>query len=377
MTYGRARLWLGISGVGTFVVLTTIGLAVGVPAQLASLFDSSVTGQTLTLLAFVAAYVVVQLPFDVCGGYLLPRRFGRAHLDLGSFIARLLRGVSVHALLLTTIAAGLLFSAQLAGAIGVIVSGAVVSVLLLGVRLPLASVIASLRSHPVANDESAAGDSALRAQSRQSDDEGFTGGFTGVIAPSSTILPARWLNELDQQTLSIIARRRRLAVRTGAWLRGRILAILFTWVGIVLAAVLVGSERLGTAEGIITFSLMFTLWSFLGLLTLPTPSRAGVVEVDAALRASGVDAAALSQTVSRLDQYQDREAQRPSGIEAIFHPVPAANNRIDGPQAAGRLGFLDAARTSVFLSAAGLGLLGRAVHCNCGRPALWVYLPSD
>jgi len=36
-----------------------------------------------------------------------------------------------------------------------------------------------------------------------------------------------------------------------------------------------------------------------------------------------------------------------------------------------------AARTALYLSWAGVGLLGRAVHCNLGRPEVWVFLPSD
>jgi hypothetical protein len=40
-------------------------------------------------------------------------------------------------------------------------------------------------------------------------------------------------------------------------------------------------------------------------------------------------------------------------------------------------GTWNAARTTVAISPAGLGLLGRAVHCNCGRPSLWVFLPID
>lgn len=68
---------------------------------------------------------------------------------------------------------------------------------------------------------------------------------------------------------------------------------------------------------------------------------------------------------------------RPSLIEAIFHPIPSVENRLNGPRTRGRIGFWDLARTSIFISLAGLGLLGRAVHCNCGRPSLWVFLPTD
>jgi len=375
--YGRARLWLGISGVGSMVVLATASLILDVPHRLARVFDESPASQILMLLAFVLAYAIAQAPFDLFGGYLLPKRFGRAHPSAGRFIQNLLRGASLHAVLLLTSGVALFFAGRYFGLIGTIATGVLVSVVLLMIRKPLARMIASLKEcKKIVN--TGHGEYKLPSiRVIESADEGFTGGYTGVIRPREVILPARWIDELTEQSLQVVTQRRRLAVRTGAWLRGRVLALVFTWIGIALAAFLVGAEKVGTGEGVITFSLWFTLWSFLGLLTLPTPSRAGVIEVDAALQASGVDVGALNDAVQCLDAFQDREPERPAGVEMIFHPIPAVRNRIEGPLAKRRRGFLDAARTSVFLSASGLGLLGRAVHCNCGRPALWVFLPSD
>lgn len=376
MTYGRARLWLGISGVGTMVVLASAALALDLPAWLANHFGESLASQALMLLSFLLAYVVVQVPFDLLGGYVLPKRFGRAHPQLGTFFMGLLRGVSMHTLVLFVSGLSLLVMGQWLGMGGVIAGGVLFSFLLLMVRKPLASFVASLRERDDSSLDGSLGN-GVPVSVVECEDEGFTGGYTGVIRPSTVLLPARWADELGEQKLAVIAQRRNLAVKTGAWLRGRLLAFGFTWIGVVLAAYLVGSQRLGTGEGIITFSFWFTLWSFLGLLTLPSPSRAGVIEVDDAMRDAGVDSATLNDVVRRLDVYQDREHERPAGVETIFHPVPALQNRIEGPMAKGRRGYLDAARTSIFLSASGLGLLGRAVHCNSGRPALWVYLPSD
>lgn len=375
--YGRARLWLGISAVGTIVVLSVASLAIDLPGRLANAFGPSLAGSLILLGVFLLTYAIVQVPFDLFGGYLLPRRFGRAHPPLGRFGVRLLRGFSMHTLVLMGVGVALLLGGRLFGAPGVIAMGVVLSVLLLIVRMPLARAVAPLgvRRGPGASDT--VSNEGLRVEVIESEDEGFTGGFTGVLRPRRMLIPARWVDELGEQGISMIKTRRGLAIRTGAWLRGRILALAFTWVGIASAALGVGSERLGTGEGIMTLSLWFTLWSFLGLLTLPTPSRAGVTEVDAALRASGVDRAALDDTLRRLDQLQDNEPHRPAGVEAIFHPVPGIRNRIEGSTTPHRRGCLDAARTAVFLSASGLGLLGRAVHCNCGRPAVWVYLPSD
>jgi uncharacterized protein YbjT (DUF2867 family) len=375
--YGRARLWLGISGVGTMVVLATVALALNLPHRFASLFDESLASQTLMLLAFVLAYAIVQAPFDLFGGYLLPKRFGRAHPSAGRFVAGLLRGGSVHAVLLLIVGVALLFAGRSFGLSGTITTGVLISIVLLMIRRPLASMIAPLKERKETVSTGRGEQEGPSIRVIESADEGFTGGYAGVIRPREVLLPARWIDELTEPSLSVVTQRRSLAVRTGAWLRGRVLALVFTWTGIALAALLLGADKLGTGEGVIAFSLWFTLWSFLGLLTLPTPSRSGVIEVDSALRASGVDASTLNDAVQSLDAFQDREQIRPAGVETIFHPVPAVHNRIEGPLAKGRRGYLDAARTSVFLSACGLGLLGRAVHCNSGRPALWVFLPSD
>ena len=100
-------------------------------------------------------------------------------------------------------------------------------------------------------------------------------------------------------------------------------------------------------------------------------------EVDHNLLAAGAHRDVMQQTIEALDDLQDRERDRPTIVEMIFHPVPSVRSRLRGPQVRGIRGFWDAARTAVYLSAAGLGLLCRAVHCNSGRPGLWVFLPVD
>ena len=375
--YGRARLWLGISAVGTMVVLATLALAIGLPARASGLFASSLGGQALLLVAFLTAYAAIHLPFDVLGGYILPRRFGRHHPPGMKFAGRLLRGVAAHTLLLAFIGTGLLLAGRSYGVPGVIGVCAMLSLALLATRLPIARMFSPLQESTIDTVAVQSEPSQLPTEVLASDDEGFTGGIIGVLRPRRALMPQRWLQELGQPGITVVTRRRELAVRTGSWARGRLLALGFTLLGVVLAAFVVGPERIGTGEGIITFSLVFTLWSFFGLLTLPTPSRAGVAEVDAALRALGIDQALIDETIRKLDTLQDAEPERSVGVEAIFHPVPSVRSRLEGPMNRDPLGFLDAARTTVFLSAAGLGLLGRAVHCNCGRPALWSFLPSD
>jgi len=191
------------------------------------------------------------------------------------------------------------------------------------------------------------------------------------------LLPMRWRDVLGPEGYELAANRRTFAIKTGGWWRGRAVALLFTAVGLLFAALLVGSTNLGTGWGTIQFSLWFSLWSFLGLLVLPTLSRRGVIEIDERVQSEGYTAHLLRTNTERLDRLQDGEPMRPSLVETIFHPVPSVENRLEGPRSHHVVGFWDAARTSIYLSVAGIGLLGRAVHCNCGRPALWVFLPTD
>jgi hypothetical protein len=106
-----------------------------------------------------------------------------------------------------------------------------------------------------------------------------------------------------------------------------------------------------------------------------------VYEADAAA-AREADSAPFAEGLVALEHDQDDELERARGVETIFHPVPAARHRIAalrGERAAGPHAWAawHAARTALYLSWAGVGLLGRAVHCNLGRPEAWVFLPSD
>jgi uncharacterized protein YbjT (DUF2867 family) len=385
--YGRARLWLGISAVGTMVTLATAALLTDLPARLATQFESSFSGQMMLIVAFLLAYAAVQLPFDILGGYALPRRYGRHHPPPLQFALGLLRGIAAHIAMLTLSACALLLAGHQLGIWGVIGTSIAIVLVLLAGRLQVARLLAPLRGAPDSPAVETNANASVPVQSIRSEDEGFTGGIVGVLRPRRILLPELWSRALGESGLAVVKRRRELAISSGSWWRGRVLAVLFTLTGVAIAAAFVGPERIATGHGIVTMSLLFTLWSFLGLLTLPTFSRAGVAEVDAKLRAAGMNDTLINNnlinddliddTIRKLDALQDAEPLRPVGVETIFHPVPSVNSRLAGPVSAQPWGYLDAARTSVYLSAAGLGLLGRAVHCNCGRPALWAFLPSD
>ena len=366
--YGRARLWVGITAVGSIVTLATGALVAGLPAAVDTLVSPGLGSTLPALAAYAAAHAAIQLPFDLFGGYLLPAQYGRSGHGRLIFLGRLLRGVVVYAGVVFVGLVALLAGGRVGGVWGAVAAGAVLSFLLLWRRLAVARSIARLGVEPSADP--------LSDVVVSSDDEGFTGGVLGVVRPRQSVLPARWQSSLTPQQLAYVRLRRQLAGTSGTWRRGRALALAFTLSGIALSATMVGSDRLGTAGGTVELSLWFTLWSFVGLLILPTVSRRGVAELDTYAHSAGVSEALAKATARALDAHQYDEPQRPALVETIFHPIPSVENR-DESAARHTLGAWDAARTAVYLGLAGGGLLGRAVHCNCGRPALWAFLPVD
>ncbi|GJM25671.1 MAG: hypothetical protein DHS20C16_20860 [Phycisphaerae bacterium] len=189
--------------------------------------------------------------------------------------------------------------------------------------------------------------------------------------------PALWFEQLPSELLSAQMTCRRTQVATGTRARGVWLALTWNLGGFFLSALLPGSG-VATIEGLLTLALWFTLWSFIGLLILPTPSRRGVYAADAQTLRNGVDECNLRKTIETLDRWQDNESERPNGVEAIFHPVPSVANRLARLKApSSTLGAYHAARMALPTSWVCLGFLGRAVHCNCGRRELWVMLPGD
>lgn len=376
LNYGRARLYLGISAVGTLVMLSSLVLAWALVSEYESATETGLIAEFATLFLFITLYALVQMPFDFLGGYWLPKQFGRTHPTLGKFLRGLFRGVVAQGTILLFSAVLITAAGRYGGIVGIVAVSVVISLFLLQFRFWMASTIAPIIPVNVSMEK------VLQTEKPnviivESSDEGFTGGIMGVLRPRSQLLPLKWQHVLGVEGFKLAASRRTVAINIGSWWRGRVVALAFTTLGVLLSALLVDHNDLGTAWGTIQLSLWFSLWSFLGLLTLPTLSRRGVLEIDEALQATGDHNLQVRINTERLDRLQDNEPSRTSLIEAIFHPVPCVKNRIHGAKSKSKAGFWDVARTSIYLSIAGIGLLGRAVHCNCGRPALWVFLPTD
>ena len=377
MTYARARLWLGISDVGFFVVLATVLLGIGGGPEIISMLGLAAASPLAAVAALLACYVILSIPGDVVGGFILPRRFGRSMTTFGLYFREWLRGVATQFAVMLAAGMVLITVGRLLRVVGFVSAAALMMLTFLQFQLPLARLVARLRDYSALPPDLASSVNEQSTVAVESNDPGFVGGFTGLPGMETLVIPANWIRVLTPQELDIQLRRRMALRTTGTRTRGLIVALGWNLIGLIVCTYATGAA-IDTVAGIVSISLYFTLWSFVGLLLLPTISRRGVYEADRHVLQNGIRRNELEAVIRKLDQLQEDEPVRPTGVEAIFHPVPSVENRLRATMQPnlGR-GAYHAVRMALPLSWCCLGLLSRAVHCNCGRPSVWVMLPGD
>lgn len=382
MTYARSRLWLGISGVGTTVVLSAGALAFDLPHRMISAYADQSFGTALAAVVLTwMLHAALLLPLDFIGGVLVVRKSPGPLRWLGAW----LRGITVQWCWFALAAALIMRTAQQFGLTKALLVFLLLQVVLVSRQGLLAWLVGGLRMRAVspalAQAAVAAGLSESSVREIECDDSAFVGGWSGADGKRLWV-PAHWVSELTAAQLTV-AIARRVAVReSGLRRRGVLVAMVWSTTGFAVAASAPHAD-LVTAAGFVSTIAWFTLWSFLGVLLLPSLSRPAVFAADRRV-AQMYDPADVAATIAQLDAWQDDEDERSPVVETIFHPVPSRAARMRALAAAAR-GDADAPATAawhatrmmLFLSWAGLGGLARAVHCNIGRPSLWVMLPGD
>jgi hypothetical protein len=379
LSYARSRLYLGISGVGTAVLAATCLLVFDIPQAGFTTTEGQSVGRALFGVGiFFAMVQALFFLFDLLGGALVVRRTDHAPFWLTLWM----RGVAVQWAVWMLTAATLMVTARSAGPLATVGAFVGMQLLLAQLRGPFARFIAPLRVHstpPVfAQAAEMAGIDVKRLQVVDTSDEGFVGGWSGIL-PRLLVVPRRW-ELLPVDALAAQLARRQAVAASGAHMRGVLGAIGWNTLGFVIVQLLAGSTP-ATAEGLVTLMAGMTLWAFAGVLLLPTPSRAAVYAADQAASAK-MGSASVQSSIERLDRWQDDEPTRSPIIERIFHPVPARANRLQrlSRAEAGGLRPVHAhhlARHALWLGWGALTPISRAVHCNVGRTALWAMLPGD
>jgi hypothetical protein len=371
MTLARTRLVLGITAVGATVLVASAALWLDLPgAWLSTDTETPLLPALAEALVWPLLWTLLLLPLDLVGGTVAVRH----RPSLSSWLGTWLRGVSIQLVVLATVGIALIALSRALGLFGAVAGVTVAAAVIASQTATLTRLGASTRQ--VTADSMpfrAAGLSDVPVDVVETGDEAFVGGFSGLVRPR-LIVPAAWLT-LPRGTLHGLLVRRRLA-STAPRVRGIGLALVWLALGATLSGFVVALPD--SAAGLVRFSLATTLWSFLGVLLLPTPSRRAVIALDQqAARVAGVEAVALG--IAALDRWQDDEPTRGRVVETVFHPVPASGSRLAtlGEPTPRLSGAWRVARMALPLGLGGWSLLGRAVHCNLGRPALWWMLPGD
>jgi hypothetical protein len=344
LTYAQARLRLGILGVGLWVLASVAVLA----------WPGS---HPLSAPQALIGYLALSLPLDLLGGQILPRLWRRKSvLSFRTWTGLYARALALHTTLLVLGLLGLSLGFRLLG------TGLAVALYLGGALLLLRNQVRALL-FVGAHSRKDEGVRWLRTS-----DTRFSGGLSGLPWREEIVLPAHWLDAPGASGWRLHKERHRLLRRSGARAAGALLGIGFNAAGLcwLLPA---------TTGRVVDLACAMTLWSFLGLLVLPSLSRPGVHYADTLTVRCSENLADTIAWLAYLENLQEEDAERPVWVERIFHPIPSWNRRRTLPTSL--LFPWNAARTALWTSSLTGGLLSRAVHCNSGRPELWFWPPND
>ena len=242
------------------------------------------------------------------GGYLLPRRYHRTNVGLRSFLRSWLQGIFFQALIMGLCAFIILQAASRGGTFVGIGMFVILMLCLLRGQLAVARLVGGLRqssAHTPFPMPNLFGKELKQPEMLiyQSTDRAFVGGLVVFPGRKRLVLPSAWLEVLPADVVTMQVTRRLAALVTGARARGVGVALIWNGFGFALASQL-PRVNLTNVTGLINAGLWFTLWSFVGLLLLPTLNRPGVLEADRFARSSGIEEETMERGMMILTSFR-------------------------------------------------------------------------
>lgn len=373
ITYARSRLWVGILSVGSWVLLS-LYILLNIKNLPNALRDLPLS---LSILSFLGFYLAISVPFDFIGGFILPHKYERSMESLQQYILSYFRGITFHGIFLYLISHLFLVLLNMYP-ISELLVPLLVYVLCLQVILALLQpYIARLIGKFTISNSS---NPTTQYEIWDSTDIGFTGGIP--FFRNKSILPKKWVEDFSPDEINLLLNRRNFLKNKSAHFLGISGAILFNLIGVAIGYLGLLYSGITIVENgyfaiLLFWSSSISLWSFIGLLILPTLSQKATIFGDSAWKSENKNI--IIKLISNLDALQDLEPKRQPQIQKIFHPIASVEIRIQslGTAHTNSLVSWHIARYTLFYSWSILSFLGRAVHCNVGRPHLWVFLPSD
>ena len=118
MTYARARLWLGITGVGSIVMIAAIALIAGLPQTFLGSSTSFGPNEFLQLSVITGLFMLWIMPLDFLGGFVLPTKFKKSNETFGAWFRGYVVAALSQALLFLLFGSLIIVLSQFYGTIG-------------------------------------------------------------------------------------------------------------------------------------------------------------------------------------------------------------------------------------------------------------------
>ena len=246
MTYARARLWLGITGVGSLVTLSAIALIYQWPETFSPADHEFSYTQFSQLASFAGLFMLWLVPFDFLGGFWLPKKFGKSQDSFAAWLSRYIPAVLGQAGLFVLFGGLILLLSQLFGTIGglLAITGGVGICLLVRNQWVVRRKVRSSEIDGKLTDAIAAIQAwqiyVPKTLVVRHSDIGFTGGIIGIGNRARIVIPESWLKFSTAQLAAAIARRA-IAIDSGSYRRGLVVAFLWNIVGFMLCTQLPGA----------------------------------------------------------------------------------------------------------------------------------------
>ncbi|MEK0445739.1 MAG: hypothetical protein RLZZ399_1060 [Verrucomicrobiota bacterium] len=350
------RLLLGISNVGLWVLLSLAGLLWFLPAAASALRLSH-------LFAVLLGVITVQSLFDLVGGTLL---MPSPSSGLARFLQIWFRGMFTHTLLLCAVGVLSYWSFRLSGGFGIAVAAA--SLGLFSLRRQILHFVSGIHTYrsPIA------GEACWIAAAT---DPSFTGGTCGLGQAAKPLLPESWQTQLAAPEIQTVVQRRLWEIKNRLPARALLLSLAWNLAGCAIGSRLLEMPLRSPESALLFQCCWMTLWSFAALLLLPSWSRGSVFHADRIMAARGLD---VRSWIHKFPAITGEDGNAKTLLQRIFYPIPSAGERtvqLEQPASSPNCG--NVARVNLFLSLSALTILGRCVHCNVGRPELWIFPPVD
>jgi len=368
-TYPQKRLWLGITSVGLVVCLAVFGWLAGYNARLVSALQEQGLPVISALVCFIFLHSIIMLPLDWLGGTRLPRNH---QLVYGVTRLNYIKAILLYAAIWLSAIALIHHVGAIAGLWGALLTILLLMTLAIAFQWPLSLGIGSFCRKDLQEPSE---DGVLPIKIVQSKDPAFSGGIVGLPGKEKFVLSTSWRAALGTDGWKTLIERRTQIHREGLRYQGIIGAIAWNLIAFLIAASLAGFPHRGMVSTLDLICIS-TLWHFIGLLILPSWSQRATHHLDHVMQSHPQKNYLLDPWIVKVHALVDGEHERKPWVEKIFHPTPSTLNRIQNARRY-RWAPWHIARTMLYLSWFSGGLLSRSVHCNVGRPDLWVMTPTD